>query len=80
MPHYLLDTPPRVLTLRDQMFTSSDDDGGDLASDTDDPLESGAHMNSYSTPRKGSVNVDFAFFRRLNFVWNSTCLGMLSIS
>lgn len=63
MPHYLLDTPPRVLTLRDHPFASSDDEIGDLASDMDDALESGEHMNSYSTPRKGSVNVDFLFFR-----------------
>lgn len=57
MPHYLLDTPPRVLTLQDHTFTSSDDDGGDLASDMDDAVESEAHMNSYSTPRKGDCDL-----------------------
>lgn len=57
MPHYLLDTPPRVLTLRDHPFASSDDEIGDLASDMDDALESGEHMNSYSTPRKGDCDL-----------------------
>lgn len=54
-PVYMMDAPPQILTLRDQAFSNSGDEGADDGSDADDDLpESYLNENDNLSPHKSN--------------------------